>query len=259
MKQVNKNKTIAFITLGLVVLVGAYNAVVINSGSHLTGSEVKFSKRLDEVLGVTIEGRKVASETKWQKLAAPTKMVEKTIAKVTAPVAVSAPIEAPKFVEPEAAVKETLSLSLVEVINPKLWANGLNNTQFAGSIATNEGVIENLEVNLPEGASFSANFSEMTGNVFEYEMNGQNFSGMMYQVDQNAYMVTLTNGPLEGTRFRFAAEAPAVEQQHTQEMLAERNNVEMGNFGAEQVENFEAPQTEEVAAQGNFQSVGFNL
>lgn len=249
-----QNKKIAFITLGLIALVGAYNAVVINSDSHLSGSEVKFAKRLDEVLGVTVEGRKVASEVKWTKLASPKKMVEKTIAKVTAPVAV--PTEAPALEVSEAAVKENLTLTLVEVINPKLWANGLNASQFSGSIATNEGVIENLEVALPEGASFSANFSEMTGNVFEYEMNGQNLSGMMYQVDQNAYMVTLTNGPLEGTRFRFSTTSAVEEQAHTQEILAE-NNVELGNFGSE--EKFEAPvQTEEVAAQ-NIQSAAFSL
>lgn len=73
----------------------------------------------------------------------------------------------------------------------------------------------------------------MSGNVFEYDLNGELYSGMMYQVDQNAYMVTLTNGPLEGTRLRFSSVDPVVEQQDNQVKLAE-NNVEIGSFGSAQ-------------------------
>ena len=67
-------------------------------------------------------------------------------------------------------------------------------------------------------------------NVFEYDVNGEVYSGMMYQVDQNAYMVTLTNGPLEGTRLRFSAQQSAEEQQQIQDNLAQ-NNVDIGEFG----------------------------
>jgi hypothetical protein len=66
-------------------------------------------------------------------------------------------------------------------------------------------------------------FSEMTGNTFEYDLNGQIYSGLMYQVDQNSYMITLTNGPLEGTRLRFAGESTDAQsqQEQTQAYLAE--------------------------------------
>jgi hypothetical protein len=47
-------------------------------------------------------------------------------------------------------------------------------------------------------------------------------------------MVTLTNGPLEGTRLRFSAEASAVEQEQVAENLAQ-NNVEVGSFGTVEV------------------------
>jgi hypothetical protein len=60
-------------------------------------------------------------------------------------------------------------------------------------------------VSLPNGEGLDVSFSEMTGNVFEYDVDGEVYSGMMYQVDQHAYMVTLTNGPLEGTRLRFSS------------------------------------------------------
>lgn len=233
MKFGKNKKTIAFMVLGLFALTGAYNAVVINAESHLS-SDAKFVKRLDEINGVIVNGRSLATEPKWTKLAA-LKMGPKksaVLAKAAPAVEVSSE-KAPSFSDiPEPAVKESLSLSLVEVVNPKKYANGAPVGQFNGSLATNNGVIESLTVSLPGSENLSVAFSEMTGNVFEYDFQGEIYSGMMYQVDQGAYMVTLTNGPLEGTRLRFSAEAPAVEQQMTQEKLAE-NNVEVGSFGTD--------------------------
>lgn len=238
MNWTNKNKTLAFMVAGLFVLTGTYNAVVINSESHLSGSDVKFVKRLDEMYGVTIKGREVAAVTKWQKLA-PSPLNSKKLAPMVEKITEAAPAvaEAPTASDliPEAAVQEELTLSLVEVINPKKWQQGLKNNQFSGSLATNNGVIEDLSVALPDGEGVSVSFSEMTGNVFEYDLNGEYYAGMMYQVDKNSYMVTLTNGPLEGTRLRFSTQDAHNEQYETQQLLAENNNVSVGNFGAENI------------------------
>ena len=238
----NNNKIIVFTLAGLFALTGLYNAVVINSESHL--ADAKFIKRLDEFHGVTISGRELAGAPSWQKLA-PLKMgPKKALPVVAAKVETKSSDVAPAF-EPEAAVKESLSLNLVEVINPKKYANGVPAGQFNGSLATNNGVIESLNVTLPGSENVSVAFSEMTGNVFEYDFNGEIYSGMMYQVDQGAYMVTLTNGPLEGTRLRFSTETPAVEQQITQEKLAE-NNIEVGSFGSESHAEIQEVATTEV-------------
>ena len=248
----NKNKTIAFVVAGLFVLTGTYNAVVINSDSDL-GSQVKFVKRLDEVYGVTVSGRQVASSTSWQKLG-PAKIIPQKNVQIAVSEKQVIPSAASVESIPAAAVQEELTLSLVEVINPKKWEKGVAPDQFNGSLSTSNGVIENLVVSLPGGEGVSVSFSEMSGNVFEYDLNGEQFAGMMYQVDQNAYMVTLTNGPLEGTRLRFSANSPAVEQIVTQEALAE-NNIEVGSFGAEVVE------TQEVAVDTAVteQPQGFNF
>jgi hypothetical protein len=251
----NKNKLLAFAFGGLFVLVGTYNAVVINSESHLSNADVKFVKRLDEIYGVTVPGRQVAaSTTSWKKIekqesmniAAP-RIASSTSSEVipTAQDAIS-----------DAVVKKELNLSLVEVINSKKWQNGLPSSQFSGGLSTNNGVIESLSVSLPNGEGVSVSFSEMTGNVFEYDLNGELYSGMMYQVDQHAYMVTLTNGPLEGTRLRFSAETPAVEQEQVAETLAQ-NNIEVGSFGSdapvnnpeELLQNDQQMQEEAVQAQ----------
>lgn len=223
----SKNKIIAFATLGLLTVVGTYNAVVINAESHL-GSEVSSVKRLDEIYGVFTPGRTVAADQTWKKLSPEQTKLQNISEKVVEVASSKAPTT-----EQEAAVTEELSLSLVEVINQTKWQNGLPKDQFNGSLSTNNGVIESLAVSLPNGESVSVSFSEMSGNVFEYDLNGELYSGMMYQVDQNAYMVTLTNGPLEGTRLRFSSVDPVVEQQDNQVKLAE-NNVEIGSFGSAQ-------------------------
>ncbi len=245
----NKNKTIALAVAALFVLTGTYNAVVINSHSAMTNTEMKFVKRLDEVYGVTVAGREVASSVKWQKLTSP--KIIPTISKVDASSVTAPAVE----LIPAASVQEELTLSLVEVVNQKKWENGLPAAQFNGSLTTNNGVIENLAVVLPNGEGVSVSFSEMTGNVFEYDLNGELYSGMMYQVDQGAYMVTLTNGPLEGTRLRFSSQSPAEEQIQTQQALAEIN-VEVGTFGSEPEQMI---QNDQSPVQENAQIQGFNF
>jgi hypothetical protein len=221
----SRNKVITFVAAGLFVLTGTYNAIVINSESHISSADMKFVKRLDEVYGVTVRGREVAASLNWQKLA-PSQIVPKKVQPIYKQAAQSSstPSSADSSeILPVAAVQEELSLSLVEVINPKKWQQPLQASQFSGELATNSGVIQNLSVALPNGEGVSVSFSEMTGNVFEYDLNGELYSGMMYQVDQNSYMVTMTNGPLEGTRLRFSSDAPPLNMQQPQETVADNN------------------------------------
>ena len=228
----DKNKLMLTTIIGMFLFIGTYNAVVINSESLIASSEIKFIKRLDEVYGVTVPGRTVAASTSWQKISINAAVSDSRPELVNnEKTKSSSVVQEPN---PEAAVQEELNLSLVEVVNPGKWENGLTSVEFNGSLATNNGVIESLTVSLPNDQGLSVSFSEMTGNVFEYDLNGELYSGMMYQVDQSAYMVTLTNGPLEGTRLRFAIEQPIVEQQENQQILAE-NNVEAGTFGDEKM------------------------
>lgn len=223
-----KNKFMALSLATLFIATGTYNAVVINSDSNLNEKETRFVKRLDEMYGVTIEGRKIATATTWEKLE-PAK-VAKPVAKVETPAVVETVKPATSLAEQSSFIKEQLTLSLVEVINPKKWQKGVSPESFSGSLMANSGVIEELTVSLPDGEGVSVSFSEMSGNVFDYDLNGESFSGMMYQVDQHSYMVTFTNGPLEGTRLRFSSQDPGQQQIQIQNTLAD-NNVQVGNFG----------------------------
>ena len=252
------NKLIAFAITALFVVTGTYNAVVINSESLISGQDVKFVKRLDEIYGVTVPGREVAASVAWKKIETSKIIIQKD-QQIVQPVksvvsALAVPGEAPQV----AAVQEELTLNLVEVINPNKWKDGLPAAQFNGSLSTNNGVIEELLVSLPNGEGVSVSFSEMTGNVFEYDFNGELYSGMMYQVDQSAYMVTLTNGPLEGTRLRFSSVAPAEQQVETQETLAQ-NNVDVGAFGSEAVNPEALLQNDKEMQQEAIQAQGFNF
>ncbi len=235
MNWLYKKRTLSFLTMLFFVVTGTYNAIVINSESHLNGADIRFVKRLDELYGVTEPGRLVATGIQWQKLTpvqtvsqnalqVPVNQVVNTIASGS-----SAPSSVPQPDAPAAAVNEELNLSLVEVVNPKKWKDGLPAGQFSGSLSTSNGTIDTLSVALPNGEGVTVSFSEMNGNVFEYDIDGEVYTGMLYQVDQTAYMVTLTNGPLEGTRLRFVGEPS--QEQVTANDVAQTGNGESDNFG----------------------------
>jgi hypothetical protein len=238
MKAKTKRKFLAFLSLSLFTVVGTYNAVMINSESSI--GDAKFAKRLDEVYGIIKPGREVAAAMRWEKIqTTPISLTARkdlvlgySLGANSVTYQNSEEVSAPII---QAAVQEELNLQLVEVINPKKWQQGLKESDFNGSLNTNNGVIESLSVSLPNGEGLSVSFSEMTGNVFEYDMSGSLFSGMMYQIDQNSYMVTLTNGPLEGTRLRFTGEASMeqkIEAEESERVLAENQQADQG--GAEE-------------------------
>ncbi len=252
MKSLNL-KTIALSVTALIVAVGAYNALVINADSHVVVGH--FIKRSDEMSGVVVEGRNTASVT-WHKLQ-PIPMKDSIKPQVVG--SFSSPVSAAPEVEKVAAIQEDLRLNLVEVINSRKWVNGLPNTQFSGSISVANGVIDSLSVALPNSLGMNVANLELSGNVFSYDLGDSSYSAMMYKVDTNTYMVTLTNGPLGGTRLRFSAEA-SVEQQETELALAQDHDVQVGSFGnksdvphiTEQIQAQEAmPQT--------MQAQGFNM
>lgn len=220
--------------MGFFAMIGTYNAVVINSDSIIDGSQVQFAKRIDELYGVVVSKREVAASLNWQKVsvkqAAVYRQFKNELASAQVSQASGDQADASQVVS-EAAVQDSLNLNLTQVMNPKKWQQGLKEDQFSGSLNTNNGVIESLSVSLPGGEGVSVSFSEMTGNVFEYDLGGELYSGMMYQESQNSYVITLTNGPLEGTRLTFTGEA-SVEQiqqnEEAQRMLAENSESEAG-------------------------------
>lgn len=267
----NKKKFVSFLAVGLFMVTGTYNAVVINSESYLT--DVKFVKRLDELYGINKPARQVATSIAWQKLTPAVQApIQPTIQRQQAAPSQSNEVASSSEPAPtSASVQEELSLNLTEVINPKKYQKGLTASDFSGALQTNNGVIEALNVSLPNDEGVSISFSEMAGNVFEYDLDGNLYSGMMYQVDSNAYMVTLTNGPLEGTRMRFTPEAqveqvqpdmPSADMPSTE--VAEAG-VETGTFGqepevnAQQINVDALSENDQMLQQQALEAQGYNL
>ena len=244
------------LTLGFLCVTGSYNAFVINSESKISGTDIRFAKRLDEVYGVVVSKREVATTMAWQKLSVKQAAVYKTRGvlsdKLLQEVGSSEVAQQSEGIA-QAAVQEELSLSLTGVINPRKWQQGLNNSQFSGNLSTNQGVIESLSVSLPNGEGVSVSFSEMSGNVFEYDFNGELYSGMMYQENQNSYIVTLTNGPLEGPRLTFtgdiATDAQLDQQVESKSVVANNNPMEASSAPEQEVSKTEAAPSENFEAQ----------
>jgi hypothetical protein len=223
------------------VVIGTYNSVVVNSDAFMDSQSVRFVKRLDEINGVTTSGRQLAHAGEWVKLRSPhvKKLAASELKKdeVTLIESGSAKEDDPLV---HAAIKEELNLELTEVFNAKKYAQNPKAGEFSGTLNANNGIIESISVNLPNNESVSVTFTEMIGNVFEYEIDGQIVSGMMYRMDKTTYMVTLTNGPFEGTRLKFASPVVAEES--------------FGNNSEEVAENNERIQAE-VAAEPEYAAV----
>ncbi len=211
-------RKIMYVGLGGFLCLGIVNAFIINNHSDLTG--ITYVKGLDEMYGIVQPGRVLATNSSWKKIENVQEI--NTIAYHDA--------AASEQGEPPAAIEESLNLELVEVINPKLWSRGLPSTEFDGDLSTSNGTIESFFVSLPGKEEISVSFAEMNGNVFQYDYAGEIYSGMLYQVDPKSYMVTLTNGPLEGTRLRFVS-GFSDEQVEITQTLKEEHNLQIGFFG----------------------------
>lgn len=246
---------------GLFFFIGSYNAFVINSQSDLLSDQITFGKRLDESLGITTPGRSMAGAKIWKKLT-PVQVArhqaQVIIQEIKSQAAAPELVAAPPVEEKLAAIKEDINLQLVEVLNPQKWQTGLTKDKFSGNLTASHGAIENFTFSIPD-QDVSISFAEMTGNVFNYDLNGEIYSAMIFQADQHTYMVTMTNGPLEGTRMRFSAPLTQ-EQAYIEETLIVDHNVEIGQFGEPQA--FEQAQVDTQQIENydqNLQVEGFNM
>ena len=214
-------KKIIGVGIGGFLLLGIVNAFMINHHSELNGN-ITYVKGLDEMYGITQPGRILATNSNWKKVASAEEIKETE----------DSDSDFKSQGEPSSAIAidEELKLDLVEVINPKLWSRGLPSSEFSGDLETSDGRIQELSIALPGREEISVSFAEMNGNVFQYDYAGEIYSGMLYQVDPKSYMVTLTNGPLEGTRLRFV-EGFNEEQIAIKDTLKEEHNLEIGHFG----------------------------
>lgn len=242
MKQKNFKQQLSYFAVTALVVSGVYNSVMVSSGDFSSKNNIRFVKRLDEVYGVVKVGRKLANIGKWQKIE-PIIAKEEILEKATNKI-VSAPEVQNEVVE--AAIQDELELEVLEVFNAKKYHTKLDMSQFDGHLSTRDGRIESLKIDLPKGESLDIFYSNMVGNVFEFKQDGQVVSGMMYQIDEESYMVTITSGEHEGLRVKFGTRAAQTRQEEAlyEKQVAQTekyddvydsngDKLNVGNFGEE--------------------------
>lgn len=104
-----------------------------------------------------------------------------------------------------ATIQEDLNLKLVEAFNAHKFKTILDDKQVEGQLTANNGVIENLDAIFPNGDEISVNLSEMRGNTFSFEKDGQMNSGIIYQSQPNVYVVTFSAGEYVGVRLKYSS------------------------------------------------------
>lgn len=206
------SSTCAIGILGLCV----FNSFNVNSNKFMNSKTIALSKRLDEMNGEVKFGRQAASSAGWESLAnAPkvvAKKVEKRIIKKKVQKQQQREVKVVKNLN-KASIQESLQLEVAQVFNAKLFKNALSakDGKISGSLSANNGVIESINISLPNGQAIEINtYDEMEGNVFQYESldGGEKLSGMFYKIKEGSYMVTLTNDKnFAGTRIQFDAPA----------------------------------------------------
>jgi hypothetical protein len=191
--------------------------------------------RLDEINGEVTVGRKLAHQGHWVKVGKNKEVIPFAQPVVENRVQFQQAATEEVLPEIKAAITEEMNLDIVEIFNAKKYPKPLKAGEFNGSLSASNGTLDSLSVNLPNGESIQISSAEMNGNVFEYDQDGMVYSGMIYEITKGSYMVTLTNGPYEGTRMKFqSAISQEVENQEASEINPENiANVDNGQNNSE--------------------------
>ena len=156
---------------------------------------IKFAKRLDDLTGKVVMGRMAASVPSWNS-ETKNNLVQKNLKKsiVTKKKNDSVKEEVASVKLPEPAIQDAPDLELTGgLYNKKPLEGGKG---YSGRATIVDGVIEEINVNLPDGKEFILNTNKrMVGNVFEYEdMTTRELkTGLLYEIKEGHYMVNLTD------------------------------------------------------------------
>ncbi len=169
---------------------------------------------------------------------APTRTVEKEVVYTDQVVENNAAPES-NHKEEYAVIGGDISVSAAEFYHPKL-TTVLSGSAISGYLEVQGGEVKGLSVNINSDKAkdmgiqmISMGESQLQGNIFVYEIDGQNYTGTIYPTSPNEYMVSFVNGPWNGARVKFST-------QEQQELQSELN-------GSEQLfdqDSYQAPETD---------------
>lgn len=138
-----------------------------------------------------------------------------------------------------AVINGDISVSAAEFYHPKL-TTVLSGSAISGYLEVSGGNVKGLSLNINSDKAkdmgiqmISMGESQLQGNIFVYEIEGQNYTGTIYPTSPTEYMVSFVNGPWNGARVKFSSQ----EQQESQD----------GNNGNDQLfdqDSYSAPETD---------------
>lgn len=231
----NKKKTaliISFSLTAMIVFNGFWNSSKMEG--KVLSQELTASSQLDFSGRAKVE-QKFEQRT-FKKVSQ--KSVQKVISKKVEPELNTVSIEQKPVIE------EDLSLNLVEFFDPKTNDGVLGSQQVRGRLNVVQGQIQELSFDLAHGPRVSLSSSSFQGNNFRYTYEGREHRGMIYPLNKNEYMVTLSDGPLSGARLKYFVENEVQDYQADVE-IAQDQNLERN------AEGFEAEFAEENREEGS--------
>lgn len=111
-----------------------------------------------------------------------------------------------------AIINSDVSVSAAEFYHPKL-SSVLSGSAISGYLEVEDGQVKGLSVNINSDKTkdlgiqmISMGESDLQGNIFVYEIEGQSYTGTIYPTSPNEYMVSFVNGPWNGSRVKFSGQ-----------------------------------------------------
>lgn len=202
MKLLSVKPLLLLITLAIIIS-GVHNSLDFNQNSF-EYDEFAHIKSLEDLTDdMEIAQNKKSFQFDKSQPVAKKIIAKKKVSKKTtkAKVAESVMEEAPAYIQ------DDISLDLIEYYNPNKFSSilkvGEGNNSVTGVLEAANGVVEKIDVTLPDGESLFVEYGEMKENRFNYTVNGAKLRGIIYKIDAQSYMVSLDEGPYAGTRMKF--------------------------------------------------------
>ena len=207
MKLLSK-KTFTFLLVAATAASGVYNSLEMNSKDFL-GLGMKNQTQAIEFTSeeFDLEIEKKSYQFEKSNVFAP-KNLKPKFRKVDLPKVSKSVENTDTTEEAPAYIQDDISLNLIEYYNPNKFSTilkvGDNSSPVNGVLEAANGVVEKIDITLPDGESLFVEYGEMKENRFTYTVHGEKLRGIIYKVDAKTYMVSLDEGPHAGTRMKFA-------------------------------------------------------
>ena len=202
-------KVSIFASILIIIISGVNNSIEMNTADFM-GTKKAEAKKVTELTDVMSLASKMGDYTIDSEIT-PAQIAKAQRVKISFDVNNK---RRPERVEqkeaPQSAyIQEEISLEIAEYFHPAKFEGQVLKVEnqelpVSGTLEASSGVIERLDVTLPDGESIFIEYASMTQNRFKFSSSdGDQYRGIMYKIDAITYMVSLEEGPHKGTRLKF--------------------------------------------------------